>query len=481
MTREETALTDRVPTAQKLAYGLGALTNNLLGGAIGNMAIILNLGLGMNPATIGWIQGSARLIDAFLDPIMGYVSDHTRSRWGRRKPFLVVGAVLSALVFSSMWQIHAGYSQRFYGWFFFIGTNLFYMALTVYATPFIALGYEMTPDYHERTRIQAYSNVIGQIPWLLLSWSYAFMENKRWFNSGVEGARTLAIVIGVTAAVFGILPGLFCEEPFYAVAGTRSKGKALPLWQRIGFRIREFMQGFRVTLGNRRFLQLAAATFLIFNGFNLIAGLGSYVVIFYVFGGDRLAGARYVGLFGTVLSGCTFGAILAVTWLSTRIGKKQTFMVSTAIAILGYTLKFFSYQPGSPHWLFVPAPLLAFGLAGLFTTVPAMIADVCDLDELEGGSRREGMFGAVYWWMVKLGTAAALGLSGHLLNLTGFDQGLGAGQSTSSLFQMRVFEAGLPIAAYVLAIAAMSAYDLDGRKARWIRLELEKRRGKLRA
>jgi len=477
----ETRPEDRVHIFQKIAYGFGAFTNNLLSGALSSMSIVLNLGLGMNPATIGSIMAISRLTDAFLDPGMGYLSDHTSSRWGRRRPYIVGGALVSALMFALLWQIHSGYSQRFYFWFFLIGTNLFYVAYTIYATPFIALGYEMTPDYDERVRIQSYGNIIGQIPWLILPWSYAFMENKRFFATNVDGARGLAILVGVVVAVFGVMPGIFCKEPFYAISKAaygEKKADVTGFLRGLRHHIAEFMKGFAITLRNRRFLMLAAATFLVFGGFTMIAGLGPYVIMFYVFGGDQATGAQYVGWFGTALSTCTFGAIMVVTWLATKLEKKHAFIISTSIAIAGYILKWFCYRPGSPAWLFVPAPLLAFGLGGLFITVSSMIADVCDQDELDIGIRREGTFGAIYWWMVNLGTAVALAASGHLLNATGFLHKLGAAQPERTLFLMRVFEVGVPIIAYALAILAISAYDLNQEKVRAIRVELEKRRGK---
>jgi glycoside/pentoside/hexuronide:cation symporter, GPH family len=107
-----------------------------------------------------------------------------------------------------------------------------------------------------------------------------------------------------------------------------------------------------------------------------------------------------------------------------------------------------------------------------------MIADVCDEDELENGFRREGTFGSIYWWTVKLGIAVALAISGHLLNLTGFLQQLGAHQSPRTLILMRVFETGLPVVAYILALIAIATYDLDQKKVQAIRVALEKRRGK---
>jgi glycoside/pentoside/hexuronide:cation symporter, GPH family len=476
-----TSAEDRIPLLSKFVYGLGALTNNLLSGAFGNMAIILNLGLGMDPTTVGSIMAASHLTDAFLDPFMGYLSDHTHSRWGRRRPYIVAGAILSGLLFALIWQVHAGHSQRFYFWTFLVGTILFYTAFSVFATPFVALGFELTPDYYERIRIQGFSNLIGQIPWLLLSWSYAFMQNRRLFDSSVQGARVLAVLIGATVVVFGVLPGIYCKEPFYAIARAahgESGGAAEGLLPGLRRHLLEFLKGFGVTLSNKRFLKLAAATFLVFNGFTIIAGLGSYVIIFYVFGGDNVKGAQYVGWFGTTLSVCTFGAIAIVTWLGTLFGKKRAFIVATSIATAGYVLKWFCYRPGTPWLLFLPAPLLAFGLGGLFTTVSAMIADVCDVDELEAGRRREGTFGAIYWWMVKLGTAVALALSGYLLNRTGFAQSLGPAQTPRTLLLMRVFEIGVPVVMYLLAIFAIASYDLDPEKVQEVRVELEKRRGK---
>lgn len=97
-----TAPEDRVSLAQKIAYGIGSFVNNLLSAAIGTMSIILNLGLGMNPAVVGLLMSLPRLTDAFIDPIMGYISDHTKSRWGRRRPYILLGALFSGIVFALM-------------------------------------------------------------------------------------------------------------------------------------------------------------------------------------------------------------------------------------------------------------------------------------------------------------------------------------------------------------------------------------------
>ena len=113
----------RIPFPLKVAYGAGALANNLLGAAIGMMSIVLVTGLKMNPAVVGLLMAIPRLTDALTDPLMGYVSDHTRSRWGRRRPFIFVGALVSGLVFALLWQLPAGYSEAFYFWYFLLGSK----------------------------------------------------------------------------------------------------------------------------------------------------------------------------------------------------------------------------------------------------------------------------------------------------------------------------------------------------------------------
>ena len=114
----ETAPEDRISLPQKIIYGTGAFVNNLLAAAIGGMAIILNPGLGMNPALVGLLGALPRLTDAITDPLMGYSSDNTKSRWGRRLPDIFLGAIAAGIIFALLWQLPVGRSEMFYFWFF---------------------------------------------------------------------------------------------------------------------------------------------------------------------------------------------------------------------------------------------------------------------------------------------------------------------------------------------------------------------------
>ncbi|MYD98516.1 MAG: MFS transporter [Gammaproteobacteria bacterium] len=238
-----------------------------------------------------------------------------------------------------------------------------------------------------------------------------------------------------------------------------------------------FVVGFGRTLGSWDFLALCGATFLVFNGFQLVASFQSYVIIFYVFGGDQDTAAWWIGTTGTVSAIATFAVISLATLLGTRIGKRRTFFLCIGISTLGYGLKWFCYDPTNPWLLLLPAPLIAFGLGSLFTLMGSMIADVCDQDELKTGERREGMYGAIFWWVVKLGMAAAIAASGYLLNDTGFDVDLGGGQSERTLFLMRLYDVTVPFVSSIIAIALIASYGITETRARETRAILEDRRG----
>jgi len=478
----ETTVEDKIPFVKKFIYGLGAFINNLLGAAMSTMVIVLNLGLGMNPALVGLLGALPRLIDAFTDPLMGYISDHTKSKWGRRRPYIFIGAIVSAIVFVMLWQLPREQSEEFYFWFFLIGSILFYLAYTIFATPWVALGYELTPDYHERTRIMAVQNFMGQFAWLVAPWFLLFMQNETLFSDMVEGAGWLALIIGVFTVCVGVLPAIFLVErhmpiprakdvPVSDEQSTKSKGLA--------FVLSDFFKGFLITLKFKPFLSLCGATFLVFNGFMMVSSFQSYVIIYYVFGGDQVLGAEYVGWAGTVSFIATSCAIFIVTKLSTLYGKRNAFFITIAISIFGYALKWVCFTPDNPQLVLIPPIFFAFGLGGLFTLMGSMVADVCDLDELNTGERREGMFGSIFWWVVKLGLAAAMAAGGFLLNATGFDVALGGAQSADTLFYMRLADVLVPVVCSIIAIWMVATYPITESKAAEVRQKLEQRRGKM--
>jgi len=475
-----TAPEDRISLGQRLIYGLGGLINNLLAAASGGMMIVLNLGLGMNPALVGLLGSLPRLTDALTDPIMGFISDNTKSRWGRRRPYIFCGAIAAGIFFALLWQLPRGQSETFYFVWFLIGSILFYMAYTVFATPWVALGYELTADYHERTRLMGTQNFLSQLAYVVSPWFLWIMTYKGFFDDQVAGAAGLAIIIAIVTIGIGVLPAIFLKERFKKIAETEIEKQATKVTaaKAVSTNFKNFFRGFIETVKSVPFLKLCLATFLVFNGFILVSSFQFYVIIYYVAGGNQNLGAEYAGYAGTVGAVSTFIVITIVTWIGTKIGKRRAFFVSTGLSMVGYALKWVCYNPDYPWLVVLPAPLLAFSLGGLFTLMPSMMADVVDFDELKTHERREGMFGSIFWWVVKLGMSAALAGGGFLLNATGFDVALEGNQTDNAIFFMRLFDAGVPIITSAIAIWAVAAFPITEKKAREIREELERRRGK---
>jgi len=155
------------------------------------------------------------------------------------------------------------------------------------------------------------------------------------------------------------------------------------------------------------------------------------------------------------------------------LGKKKTFIIAQSISIIGYILFWFLFVPGKPFLFLYALPFHSFGIGSLFVIMMSMTADVCDLDELKTGKRREGVLGAVYWWMVKMGFGVAALLGGFILWLVGFDA---ENVTSSAVTGMRLFYTLLPIAGVIAAILIMKGYDITEEKAQEVSKQLAERK-----
>ncbi len=475
-TTTTTASRDKVPVIQKAAFGAGHLVNNLLPGALGIFMFFLLTAFGMDPFLAGLLGGLPRIFDAITDPIMGFISDNTRSKWGRRRPYIFAGAILSGVLFAMLWQLDAENGSTYNFWYFLIFSLIYLVGNTVFSTPLIGLGYEMTSDYNERTRLMAFSQTLGQVAWMIVPWFWVLIADPNLFESQAVGVRKLSMIVGGACVVLGILPAIFCR----GLDASYMEGRKEISLKTIFSNLSDLFQGILQVAKNKPFVKLCGATFLVFNGFQMVASFSFFIIVFYMFNGDYGLAGNWPAWFSTISAVVTaFLVIPVISWMANKVGKRKAFLISTAISIVGYGLKWWSFNPENPFLLFMPIPLMAFGIGGLFTLMMSMTADVCDLDELENGMpRKEGTFGAIYWWMVKLGQALALMLGGAVLKIVGFDQSL-AQQSVETMTNLRIADIVIPSLTAGLAILVMWGYSLTEDKAREIKAELETRRGKL--
>lgn len=476
MSHFKTPTKDKVPFSQKTAYGTGTLVLNLLPAALSIFAFFLITGFGMDPLLAGILAGIPRLFDAITDPIMGFITDNTRSKWGRRRPYIVIGAILSGVLFALLWQMDPEASAQFNFWYFLLLSLAFTVGNTMFATPFVGLGYEITSDYNERTRLMAFSQFMGQIAWMIVPWFWVLIANPNLFATQAEGVSELSLYVAGICIVLGIMPGLFCK----GIDSSHIENTKEISFETLASNLKSVGQGIVEAFKNLEFVKLCGATFLIFNGFQLVASFAYFIIVFHMFNGDYGLTGHWPAWFSTVSALATaFMVLPIVTWMANKWGKRNAFIISTLISIVGYCLKWYGFNPQNPWMLFMPIPLMSFGIGGLFTLMLSMTADVCDQDELKNGMpRREGTFGAIYWLMVKLGQALALVLGGVVLKVVGFDPSLSS-QTVETMTNLRIADIVIPASTAAIAIWIMWNYDLDEDKARAIKKQLEERRGEL--
>ena len=573
MAHHVTAQEDRIPAFQKFVYSLGSMANDSQAAWIGQMAAILILGLGIEPYLVGLIGFIPRVFDAVLDPIIGFSSDNARTKYGRRRPFIFWGAIAAGICYMIMFQMYPENGPAFNGWYFLILQIIFFGAFTCYSIPWIALGYEMTPDYHERTSLQSWSRAMAQIPWLVAPWCWAIMYNKNWFSNAagdpdpVLGTRIVSIIIGIVVICGGVLPAIFNKEHFadlpnpVKITGNYIKNitahsRGFLLKCLLGFTIASFgfsfyvpwdqflwiswpLRAVAILLGGgiftgihlllyaqpvlknmfdnialtfkiKIFVKICAVTFLIYNGFMLSSTFILWVVFFYVFKNAPnnslaySAGGKLLGIYGTFSAICTVIVVSFIPWLSRKLGKRNAFFITIPLSLIGYSMKWLAYNQVHPadsqlwtmlqgagfvnfvttcaflakeHYILLAcAPFIVFGLGSLFTIILSMVADVCDIDELRTGQRREGMFSAVFWWMVKMGLAVASLLGGAMLTWTGFQQSVGINQPADTTLWMRCFDVGIPIITSIIALFIIATMNTSEEKARAVRKQIEERR-----
>jgi len=518
MSKVKTLQKDKVPIGQKAAFGAGHFVLNMLPGVLGvYLQVFILTAFGMDPIWAGLLGGLPRIFDALTDPVMGFISDNTKSTYGRRRPYIFVGAIISGILFILMWQIDENASETFNFWYVMILQILFLVGNTMFATPLVGLGYEMTSDYNERTRLMSLANSMGQVAWMIVPWLYVIIPDVNTFDNPAQGVRTMAVIVGVVCILFGVLPALFCK----GIDASNMENRQKISFNTLASNLTELFRGIVQVSKNKPFMKLCGATFLVFNGFQLVAAFSVFIIVFYMYEGSWALAGTWPAWFNTLNAVITaFIVIPIISKMATKIGKRNAFLVSTFLSIIGYILKWWGFDvtlnerfnqtslagtlnngvgsvfnflnpylesvgmswfsidvgDGVPWLIFLPIPFFAFGMGGLFTLMMSMTADVCDLDELENGApRKEGTFGAIYWWMVKVGQALAIILSGVILKIVGFDQDI-ADQATETMTKLRLADIIVPASTAAIAFLIMWKYDLDEKRVREIGLELNKRK-----
>ncbi len=413
----KTADADRLSFPRLIAFGMGGLIPIALFNIAGQlMGLLGNISMGLSAFWIGTIMIIPRLWDAFTDPMMGHISDNARTPWGRRRPFILIGAIAVAISFVAMWWGpqsdsigQSGLSEATSLLYILLLLLVFYTACTVFEIPHGALGMEMAGDTHERTRLFSAKSFLGNLfamgtPWLFWLASREIFKGPG--GNEHDGMRWVSMVI---AAV--LIPMAFW---WFAASRERTPATA-------GERV-SFKDNLKNTFQNRLFIVLVVIFFILAMGFNFVALLNYYISIFYLYAGDKEAASILLGINGTVWAVTGLLAVFPLNWLDRRLGKRNTLVFAILLMCGAQLSKIFCYNPEHPYLVLIPTVLLSSGMLMFFTLGPSMLGDICDENELKTGRRSDGSYYAVFWWFIKMGTAFASFVTGVLIVVSQFDE-----------------------------------------------------------
>lgn len=480
---------DRVGFWEKTALGAGFLPIFFGNAAVKSFALpVYQMTLGMNPVVFGLVMALPRFWDAITDPIMGYLSDNLHTKWGRRRPLIILGAILQAIAFGVIWMVPESLSEVGQVVYLSLSLIAFYTCYTIFSVPFISLSYEMTPDYDERTRVQAFGGFFGKIGEFLYQWIFPLTQLAA-FGSVLMGVRVVGWSVGILImGLVAVIPGLFVKERYYQKA---RKQDHVPLWSSMAASFR-----------NQAFIVLVGLTVLQILAGIMASSIDYYLLVYHMCDGDIMVGSVWKAILSMGYAIIGIAAIFPTKWLAIRFGKQSALGVIFFLVLIGAWGKWVLYTPGSGGQFFEALDVMLDKIPGLATPgnfwkilidplfcgpiwiainvlTPSMFADVCDADELRFGRRREGIFGAAFSWIQKTGYSLAFFGTGVALVWTGFDEKLGGAQPEGTLFSMRLVLAISTAAWAVLAIALLFFYPLTRQRMRVIRDELEARRGRI--
>ncbi len=442
----------RVPLRTKLAYGFGAIAYGIKDNGFSVFLLIFyNQVIGLPADQVGVAIMVALIIDAFIDPAIGTLSDRTNTRWGRRHPWLYASVIPVAICWVLLWNPPDASQGVQFAWLISTAV-LVRFALACNEVPSVALVPEMTRDYHERTVVLRYRYLFGWaggLAMLMLAFG-VLLKPEAGATAGqlnAEGYEAFALVGAVVMAisVFGAALGthrLYAKPPATAIP-RETFGATL--------------RGMRATLSNRAFLTLMAAGMFSFANQGVVFALTNYLLTF-VWQFSSGAFLFYaIGLFAGVVA-----AFFAVAPLSKRLGKKQgAATLAVTAAVIGtspYWLRLADLfpAPGSPILLplFIAIVSISTGLGvAVMILTGSMMADVVEASEATTGKREEGLFVAGYFFMQKSVTGIGIFLSGMILTLAAFPPNAVPGAVPDAVLDRLT----LLFAILIVAFAAISA------------------------
>ncbi|MFO1427552.1 MAG: MFS transporter [Steroidobacteraceae bacterium] len=430
--------------AQALGWALGALSTSVLINSAGLLQLrFMTDSLGIGAALAGTLLAISRIYDGIADPLMGLVTDRTHSRWGRRRPWLLLGALMCGIALAALFNVPRIADARLLAGYMLLVLLYFATAYTVFRIPYLALGADLARSFDARSRLMSFNVYGSSVGSLLATTGAPFLLAAA--GGGRDAHGLMALLLGCLVLASGLAS--------FALTAGAPEADAL---QHRHYGWRERLAALRQ---NRPFLALILTKVLLFIGL----GLHMSSIAFFVKHVLRLTDFSL----GTVFLMQTLTTILSQPlWvrIASRLGRRNALLVAIGFDLCLMACWWALPAGGSGRWL-VPLGLLqGVATGGLILNIQCMLPDTMDHDEQRFGLRRQGLFAGIFVMVEKFTSAFAMAIFGGFIDAMGYVAAADSAalQPSSALLAIRASVSVLPAAFMLLAAIALTTYHLPG-------------------
>ncbi|MCJ7689674.1 MAG: MFS transporter [Clostridiaceae bacterium] len=450
----------KIPLLDKIGYGSGNFSTGISSQVIGTYLVFYCTAILNIPGSLVGLAISISLIwDAITDPLMGYISDMTKSKiFGRRHQYLLIGGIGLGIFNYLLWNISSGLSDYLKFAIIFFLILIIKTFSTIYVTPYTALGAELSNDYNERTSIQGFKTIFFLLGLAFVSvfGMFVFFRPTQQFPSGQLNPSSYSSM-GIFSSILIIIFAFVC---FY------STKKYIPILNKhinngtSDGKLKTLLSSFKEILLNKSFRYVALA--YMFNNIAsaLVANTGLHVFTYtFSLSSQQIALIVGIQLFVSILSQPVWALA------AKKFDKKPSLILGIIICIISsllfLVLVFMKSHIMGNAFYFIPFAILAgFGTGGLFTLPFSMVADVIDLDELNTGKRTEGSYYGCITLLYKLSQSITLLLIGFVLDLVKFNAKLPIQNESTVIVLGLMLSIGSGIS-FIAALVSISGYTLN--------------------
>jgi GPH family glycoside/pentoside/hexuronide:cation symporter len=450
---------EKLTRITKLAYGAGDLGPAIVAAINGFFlnAFLLDVA-GLRPVSAGTIFLLIKIWDAVNDPIVGALTDRTHSRWGRRRPWLLFGAIPFGLAFFLQWIVPPlGEVGKFF--YYLVIAVLLDSAYTAVNVPYAALTPELTHDYDERTSLSSYRFSFSILGGVLAAFFHSTIIG--FFDNPYTGYMVSATIWAIVITVPNFITFAYTKEIHFQEERPEGPG---------------FVEGLRITFRNKAFIYVILIYLLAWLSIQFVQNNLLLYVKYWVGAEEQ---------FGFLILAIQFSAFIFVliwTKVSARVGKQNVYYLGMSFWI-AVAIALFFIQPGQVTLLFFLAIIAGAGVSIGYLIPWSMLPDVIELDELETGQRREGIYYGFFVFLQKLGLSLGLAISNYMLEITGYINQVPGGplpiQPPAALLALRAFVSLVPMFILLLSFIVVYKYPITRQKHAEMRNELQKRKSSL--